>query len=185
MASIIDTHPKRGKILEAILSGKSLRTVAKMAGCSHTVVADYKRKVVAPAVRDARKLADSQELPADRHTAIAQHADLTRRVIAADPLRARVEKYAKGLENAFHDELANPERDNRGLAAVASAGLKAVESAARLELHPGFVPQAPVVNQQILVAVFRPGESPSESHAGTVIDVDPAEEIDMRPRNQG
>lgn len=182
MASIIDTHPKRDKILEAILSGKSLRTVAKMAGCSHTVVADYKRKVVAPAVRDARKLAASESLPADRREAIAETTNLTKRVIRADPLRERVEKFAKGLENAFTDAMAEDERDLKGVAAVAGAALKAVETAAKLEQHPGFVPGLPVgsgIHVHLHVgAAAQPSESPAETGDGEVITVE-ALEVDL------
>lgn len=53
--SVIETHPKRDAINDALLAGQSLRKVASLAGVSHMAIRDYKAKVLIPSLMTAAK----------------------------------------------------------------------------------------------------------------------------------
>lgn len=102
----IDNLPenKRRKVLDALLRGESLRKVAKMAGVSHTVVSDYKRKVMIPALKTAQQFKENQPLPETRGQHLAETANLTRDIVKASPFMERHEflwgKVTQGIEKA-------------------------------------------------------------------------------------
>jgi transcriptional regulator with XRE-family HTH domain len=62
MPSVIETHPKKAELIEALLAGMSLRKVAAMAGVSHTQVAEYKNKVLLPSLDRAAKIGKLEQL---------------------------------------------------------------------------------------------------------------------------
>lgn len=104
--SVIDNLPEvqRRKVLNAIIEGKSLRAVASIVGCSHTVVQDYKRKVVMPAMKKAQQLQSFQPLPESNAVALQQQASLTRDIVQTSPFRDRLEnlweRTTKALDRA-------------------------------------------------------------------------------------
>jgi hypothetical protein len=95
--SIIEDLPGglRAKVDEALALGRSLRAVAEIAGCSHTVIQDYKRNIWEPARKLAAKLLEEKPTAveiadtANRSMAIAE---ATRAVITAGPIIAQREQ---------------------------------------------------------------------------------------------
>lgn len=83
MPSVIETHPKKQEIIDALLEGQSLRKVAAMAGVSHTQVDDYKKRVLLPSLERASTIAKLEQLAASAQTEgvdVQRVTDLTRAV---------------------------------------------------------------------------------------------------------
>lgn len=62
MPSVIETHPKKQEIIDAILGGMSLRKVGAMAGVSATQVDRFKKEKLLPAMERAQKIAKLEAL---------------------------------------------------------------------------------------------------------------------------
>jgi hypothetical protein len=60
--AVIDKHPKRDEIINALLAGESLRKVSVIAGVSATAVQHYKNKILLPALEKAGKLAKLEKI---------------------------------------------------------------------------------------------------------------------------
>lgn len=60
--AVIDRHPKRDEIIDALLAGKSLRQVGQMAGISATAVQHYKNNILMPSLEKAGKLAKIEKI---------------------------------------------------------------------------------------------------------------------------
>jgi hypothetical protein len=92
--SFIDELPEvqRREVVDALLAGKSLRQVGKIAGCSHSVIQDYKRRTLLPALRQAQEVQAFQPLPPTNREALQQQARLTKDIIQASPFKDRLEK---------------------------------------------------------------------------------------------
>jgi transcriptional regulator with XRE-family HTH domain len=129
---VIETLPplQKKKVLDAILAGQSLRKVAKLAGVSHTVIADYKRRVVYPALKTAAKIQEVQGIPETGGEIIQESANLTRAVIAADPILSRMEQRRLDRERLL--KTAEDSADLRGWAAIDRNDISATELEARL-----------------------------------------------------
>jgi transcriptional regulator with XRE-family HTH domain len=164
----IDMHPDKKKLIDMLLAGVSCREVAKVAGISHTAVANYKRKVIKPALRTAAKLREVNELQRDSVEAARETGELTRAVIAADPFISRVSRQYEHLDKAY--QLAEDKEDPRAIAAVATADSRVTELHARLDgrldaqptgancavivlpvagLPPGMMPAQPAAPRQL------------------------------------
>lgn len=186
----VEQHPQRKKIIDMLLSGVSPMKISQKIDppISHVTIWRYKRKNISKILSDlpaAAKLINPEALESISPQIAAETRALksaTSTVLMASPLVARAERLNKTIDDALLDEMASLKRDSRAVAALASAGFKGIESAARLEMHPGFVSAAPMVQQAIVVAVFRPGEAPPEAPSGITIDVEAEEDIDIRPR---
>jgi hypothetical protein len=162
--SIIEDLPGglRAKVDEALALGRSLRAVAEIAGCSHTVIADYKKNIFEPARRMASKLLDGKPTSVeiagqvDRNMA---EAEATRAVIAADPFVSRIQKQQERLDEAY--EFAREQKDARAVAAVASADSRAVELHARLDGRLDSQPAGPNCAVIVLPVAGLPGGMPA------------------------
>jgi hypothetical protein len=92
----------RRKVMEALAAGKGLREVAKVAGCSHTLIQDYKREVFEPAKKAATKLLPEKPTVSDIATQADEHRELgaaTNAVIDAGPLIAAREHRVAALQD--------------------------------------------------------------------------------------
>lgn len=91
--SIIDSLPKekRQKVIDALMRGESLRSVAKIAGVSFQSIDAYKRKIVLPALRMASKVQAIEQVGGDSASIIESQARLTNSIVAASPFRERLE----------------------------------------------------------------------------------------------
>jgi len=135
---LLEAHPKRQEIIDAILAGESLRKVGKMAGCSHTAVQAFKRKLQ-PSIARAAALADLEayankalkETSDDKETQANKIKALTRAVAdadtsalwrsRADSLWNRGDKYLSDAELArkvYHDKDGNPVFDGADFSAI-------------------------------------------------------------------
>lgn len=90
----------RKQVVDALLQGKSLREVGKIAGVSHTVVQDYKRKVFIPALKTAQQIQSLQPLAASNLEVAQEQIGLTRTIVSASPFRDRLEKLWAKCETA-------------------------------------------------------------------------------------
>jgi transposase len=100
--SFIDELPEvqRRQVVDAILEGKSSRYIAKIAGCSHSVVNQYRRRTVLPAIQKAQQVQAFQPLPRTTLEALQQQTVLTREIVQASPFRDRLEKLWQRTEKA-------------------------------------------------------------------------------------
>jgi hypothetical protein len=91
---IIENLPEvqRKKVVDALISGVSLRKVGEMAGCSVTAVMAYKKRVVKPALRTAHQVQHFQAVTSLDSQRFQEHAALTRDIVQASPFRERLEK---------------------------------------------------------------------------------------------
>jgi hypothetical protein len=133
--SIIEDLPGglRAKVDEALALGRSLRAVAEIAGCSHTVIQDYKRNIWEPARKLAAKLLDEKPTTADIARQVDRNlaeAEATRAVIAADPILSRMEQRRRERAEVLQE--ARAKGDVRGWAAVDRNDISATELEARL-----------------------------------------------------
>lgn len=75
--------------------------MGKIAGVSHTVIQDYKRRVVLPAIQSAQKLQSFQPLDRPDSVRAVEQAGLTKDIVRASPFRDRLEKLHGRIENAL------------------------------------------------------------------------------------
>lgn len=98
----IDNLPEaeRLSIIDELLSGVKMSAIADRLNISRQAVSDYRRKVVGPAVKVARKLQQVEQPQRDAPIAIARAhnieetskvAALTKQVVQASPFRDRLE----------------------------------------------------------------------------------------------
>jgi transcriptional regulator with XRE-family HTH domain len=128
MAAAIDKLPEveRQEVVNALLAGKPLREVAKLAGVSHQALSVYKRDKLIPTLQAAQKvnaLRALAETPAQQTQSVAT---LTRAALSADPILARIAQH----QNQVDSKIAGA--DPKGTAALISADLKGLELSARL-----------------------------------------------------
>ena len=135
---ILESHPKKQEIIDAILAGDSLRKVSKMAGVSHMAVQNFRRKIQ-PSVARAAALADLEafankalgETKQDVQAQANHIKELTRAVAdadtsvlwrsRADSLWNRGDKFLSDAELArkvYHDKDGNPVFDGADFSAI-------------------------------------------------------------------
>lgn len=92
--SIIDSLPKekRQRVIDALMRGESLRSVAKIAGVSFQSIDAYKRKIVLPALRMASKVQAAEQVSGDSASIIESQARLTKAIVHGSPFRDRLEQ---------------------------------------------------------------------------------------------
>lgn len=141
--SLILDLPKslRQKIDTALEMGQSLRAVAEIAGCSHTVIDDYKRNIFIPARETAAKLLASQPTASDitaQASSSVAIAEATGAVIAADPYLTRMRAREVARQRVL--DAAEDREDFRAWSALDRNDLSAIELEARLtgrlDSHP-------------------------------------------------
>lgn len=169
MAHRIDTHPDRQKIVDALLSGESLRDIAKMAGISHQSVARYKRSVVPKAIKNARIILQNQPVPETSKEQIALHAEVTKAALIADPYVSAIASKRDRLTRCLAQ--AEQKEDFKSVAALDSADTRNLTLLAQLEgrLDSGNTRQP---TTQVVVVMPIPQPAPREP-GGPIIDVDP------------
>ena len=172
--SIIEDLPStlRAKVDEALALGRSLRAVAEIAGCSHTVIQDYKRNIFDPARKLAVKLLDGKPTSAEIARQVDRNlaeAEATRAVIAADPIITQVSEQralrAQMVQKAIADG------DVKGFAAVDRNALASVELEAKL------TGRLNTADHSTSITIVIPDRGPAvrqvEDTGGAVIDLDP------------
>lgn len=171
--SFIDELPEvqRRQVVDAILAGKSTRKVAKLAGCSHTVIQDYKRKAVLPALRTAQQVQSFQPLPPTNVEAITQTARLTKDIIQASPFRERLEKLWDRTEKAL-----NTAETSKDLGVMAPLLNQAHKNVHMLGVATGEIEQVAAANVAIQIVMPQAPAAPP-----TACKSDPGEVIDITP----
>jgi hypothetical protein len=167
MASVIDSLPpaQHRKVIDALLAGKSLRKVALLAGVSHTVVDDYKRRTFLPTLQAAQKINAVKELAQSPEQQIVETTTLTRASLAADPILSRIAHHQKTIDAAIVD--ASAEKKGRDIAALISTDLKGLELDAKLT---GRLDNA---GPNIAIQIVCPASELPDEPAGDVIDILP------------
>jgi len=106
MPSVIDSHPHRKEIIDALLSGKPLAKIASIAGISKQAVHNYKVKTLKPALATAAIAQKALALTSDPAEQTGQVIGLTRSIAQAAPIIDRLyrrqalrEKWAIKAEN--------------------------------------------------------------------------------------
>jgi hypothetical protein len=167
--SFIDELPEvqRRQVVDAILAGKSSRYIAKIAGCSHSVVNKYKRRTVLPALQKAQQVQAFQPLPPTNLEAIQQQAVLTREIIRASPFRDRLEHLWQRTQKAI-DRAENSVRV-----------VKDPESGELLPVGPDVAAIAPILNQahknvELLGRVTGELEQPAAANVAVQVVLPPA-----------
>jgi hypothetical protein len=161
-SSAVEDHPQRQAIIDALLAGESIRTVASrcVPPVSPASVQRYRAKVLKPAMRIARaKLQQVQQLGSNAQSPVELsrlQADLNHRANhaaqrienAAGPLLDRLAKKAHRREEWF--TIARAKQDTRGFAALDSVDSRDIELEAKLT---GAIQTGESININVLVAV--------------------------------
>jgi hypothetical protein len=95
---------ERQKVVDALIEGRSLREVAKLAGISHVQVMRYKKDILVPAIRAAQKVQALQSLDSPNKPTseiFAEQANLTKHVVESSLFRERLEKLWRRTEKAL------------------------------------------------------------------------------------
>jgi hypothetical protein len=177
MASAIDKHPQKQRIIDGLLAGESLRKIAASVtpSVSHVVIQRYRKSVVAPALNNAsvltRVLHQNGLLdPVEGEAPEAVQAkQLTSLALTSDPILARIAKHQATLDDSIID--ARADKDARGVASLVGTDLKGLELhcrlTGRLDASTG-----PTVAIQIVCPA---GSEPriSSEDGGVVLDITP------------
>lgn len=118
-ASVIESHPKRKEIIDAILSGASLRNVADRYGISNMAVHRYKKNVVAPAVLGRPlhpQVLGANKLATEAVAQVTEARNVAQSAIALAPVLQRIQARAEKREKLL--EAAGGDKDYRGFAAL-------------------------------------------------------------------
>lgn len=89
----IDRMPEaeRKKVLDALISGQTLRSISRMTGLSTQAISKYKKKVVLPALRASTYLPNSDQLVDNGQSRAFQHGTVAKDIVRTSPFRDRVE----------------------------------------------------------------------------------------------
>ena len=139
-----------------------------MAGVSHTQVAEYKRKVLLPAIQAAAKINALKTVAESPQSQAESVSNLTRAALAADPFLARMESRQQA-------------RDEVMLEARAAGDLKAWCTADRndiaaTQLHAelaGRLHQPAAA--QVSIYVLAPATVSMDAPGGPIVDIEPSE----------
>jgi hypothetical protein len=134
----IDNLPTELKkqVIDAMLAGMPSREVSRLIQAnggpyvSHVAVSGYRKEVLRPAIQTATKLQQLDRVPHDSAGMIQQTAEVTRAVIAADPILSRMEQRRLDRERLL--KTAEDSADLRGWAAIDRNDISATELEARL-----------------------------------------------------
>ena len=132
MPSVIDKLPEvqRQRVVAALLQGQSLRKAASLAGVSHTQVAKYKNRVLAPTLRAAEKLQAIHIVADSDDPSTVSPATLTKAAIAAEPIRSRIALHQQTIDRSI--KTAEEGKDARAIAALIRTDLSGLELDAKL-----------------------------------------------------
>ncbi len=174
MALVLDTHPDREKLVEAILAGESLREVARRANVSHTAVQNYVRRVVRPAVRSPRAAVNLLKERPESSVSIEQVRQTVN--IAKDaasqsaivPVMEKIARREARREALLSD--AAESKDFRGYASLDSCEYRDLELECRLR---GLLDSGPTHQTNIMIVCAGADEQPAET--GFAIDLQPAD----------
>lgn len=193
MACAVHDHPQLAEIERAIISGKTIREIAKCANprLSVSAVQRYKAKLVAPVVRNTAKSVAAQVLAKKTITrsnvSRAEVQNECNRATILQPFLKRVERKYKRYDSLLSEaEKANVVLDKLGNPVVLSPDLRAIAAldaaeTRTMEFHGralGILQQDQQTTTQINVALVMPSASQADRPAGasgTTIDVEPCE----------
>ena len=99
----IDLLPeaKRQQIVDALLSGRTTRDVAKMVGISFQQVAQYKRKHLYPAMHTAVRAVRQFGVEVESVSGVCQAVELTKSLTKGSPFLERHQQLWDRIENAL------------------------------------------------------------------------------------
>lgn len=177
MAHVIESHPQRKFIIDALLAGRPLRSIAVTLEPKVSVMAlqRYKAQVVRPALSNAVVVAKlSGKLTANGKTidpkdvdavpesvaatavqtasGLLQHADIT------DPYLARITKHQQIIDESLEFACAN--EDPRSVAALITTDIKGMELHARISGVPLDGPQSKGGNVNLAIMLNIPRAIP-------------------------
>lgn len=104
--SFIDALPQaeRSKVLDRIMNGESNSSIARSLGIHPSTVANYKKRVVHPALRTATQIASVQRNGSECRVLTSQDADTAKQIVISSPfqerLRATWERIERTLDRA-------------------------------------------------------------------------------------
>lgn len=166
---VIDTHPDKQKIVNAILAGLPLRKVAEMAGVSRQTVNVYRRKVLRPALRAAIKVRENQAVTSDAAQQVAETAELTNHIATGDRLLSRLESRDAVVDRNIRK--ADKASDFKGLSSLLRADRDNMELHARLT---GRLDSGTVNKTAVIICLGAPGEAaPAQDLQAVTINLNP------------
>ena len=176
MASVIDSHPQRKEIIDAILAGGTLRGVADRFGVSGMAIHRFKKNVIAPAIL---RTPLSPNVLGNRPDALQAVADVqASRNVAQEEARLApiIERLRKreARREALLSEAAEA-KDFRGFASLDTCEHRDIELECRLAgLLDGPSTGSTTINQTV---VLIPAMPDMQSQAAPAIDAtcEPAE----------
>jgi hypothetical protein len=179
-APAIESHPQKQRIVDAILAGDSIDTIA--AWCDpplhRTTIARYKRDRVAPALRkqgESAKVLRENELLRQtvQDSGVGQEiATATRQALAGDPIISRLNRKFERLDKRM--VALAPDASVDEFVKLEDAECKAIDRYGKAMLHPGFVAQAAPTtdNRTQIVVVLPSAQAAPRAIEGEVIDVE-------------
>lgn len=146
MAHVVENHPQRKYIIDALLCGRPLRQIAGTLQPSVSIMAlqRYKAKIVKPALSNAvivakvsgklppnGKTIESPDLTEDEGAVVLRTAtNVLRNAPITDPYLARIQEHQRTIDAAIGFACDN--EDPRSVAALVATDLKGIELDARL-----------------------------------------------------
>lgn len=160
--SIIDTHPQKDRIIEALVRGDTVDQVAAWVKpkIHRTTIFRYVKHKIAPAVRRqseiAKVLRENEMLRSSASTdeGIRSIVDATKASINADPILDKVDFLWSEAKSGLSD--ARDAGDLSARSRFLSVGAKIVDTEGKARLHPGFAPAVPQGNTTINQLVLMP-----------------------------
>lgn len=171
----IDRLPteQKQKVVDAILAGKSLRIIGKMAGISQVAALNYKNKVVLPAIKNARKIVEAEGVPDNPTKQVAKTAALTEALAIGSSIISRVQELA--ADRAEVKEKAKADGQLGAWASMDRNDLSALELEARLT---GALDTRPSTVNVVVFSPMQPSVAPASGTVVASAASGPAEVID-------
>jgi len=148
----VDRHPQRQKIIDALLSGESPKSIVRWITPSihFTNIFRYKRLVVLPALKRATqtaKILDQQDLnlaPVSPQIQENNAVVATSQALAEEPLLRRLSAKFARMDGAIKETL--EAKDFDVYARLEAVEARTLELLGKATMHPGFVASAPAAN---------------------------------------
>jgi hypothetical protein len=181
MASVIDSHPQRQKIIDAMLNGRTLRDIASSVSPAVSVAAlhRYRSGKVAPALKNAAfatKVLSGTDLVDPKHGVspeLEKVVSETSAALAADPFISRVLELRGDRQKVKDLALAGEKPDLKAWVSADRNDLTELELHARLA---GRLDSAPKTVNNIAFVTLPGGQS----GVGRVIDDLPMDAVECR-----
>lgn len=163
--STVDRLPEveRKKVLDAILAGETLSSLAARLGITRQAMSSYKNRVILPAIKTASEIQDVRRRARDssndptptyaspKDQAIAQATEnkvLTREIVKASPLMERHQFLWEKTQDGINS--ASDSKDLAALPALLNQGHKSIELLGKIT---GELTEKDAVNLNIIIAI--------------------------------